>query len=173
MRTFNETVVAAPAGTCFRAGADVERWPEILPHYRRVRFLRRDGFGRGRVEMAAYRHFGPLPYPVWWVSEMDADPEEPVVRYHHVDGITAGMDVWWRFEELHPGAGTAGSGNPEGAGPRTRIEIVHEWEGPGWPLIGGLAARRVIGPHFVEVVADRTLDGVRRSAEGASEEGSP
>lgn len=171
MRTVNETVVAAPVEICFRTAADVERWPEILPHYRRVRFHRKDGFGRGRVEMAAYRHFGPLPYPVWWESEMEADPEEPVVRYHHVAGITEDMDVWWRFHRLEAASGE-GPSDAEGTGggatptpPRTRIEIVHEWTGPGWPVIGGFAARRVIGPHFVMVVADRTLAGIRRKAE--------
>jgi len=36
----------APAERVFRAAQDVERWPEILPHYRRVRFLeRRPGGG--------------------------------------------------------------------------------------------------------------------------------
>lgn len=158
VKTVNEIVVGAPADRCFQAAADVERWPEILPHYRRVRFSRKDGFGRGRVEMAAYRHFGPLPYPVWWESEMEADPDEPVVRYHHVDGITEGMDVWWRF---HPVDGEA----------RTRIEIIHEWEGPGWPVIGRFAARRVIGPHFVMVVADRTLAGIRRAVDRGPDAG--
>ena len=81
MHTYNETLVRAPADRCFRAAADVERWPEILPHYRYVRFERRDGFGRGRVEMGAYRQFGPLRYPIWWASEMDSDPEAGVIRY--------------------------------------------------------------------------------------------
>lgn len=155
MRTHNETLVRAPTDVTFRTAADVERWPEILPHYRWVTFQRKDGFGRGRVEMAAHRYFGPLPYPTWWVSEMAADPEQDVIRYRHVDGITAGMDVEWRL-------------SPAGDGPddaRTRVVIVHEWDGPGWPLIGRFAAERVIGPHFVRVVADRTLTGIREEAE--------
>lgn len=155
MHTHNESVVDAPLEPTFRAAADVERWPEILPHYRWVTFRRRDGFGRGLVEMAAHRYFGPLPYPTWWVSEMEADPDAGVIRYRHVDGITEGMDVEWRL--------TAAGGG--GAGPRTRVVIVHDWEGPGWPLIGRFAAERVIGPHFVRVVADRTLSGIRARAE--------
>jgi ribosome-associated toxin RatA of RatAB toxin-antitoxin module len=151
MITHDEISMRADVGRCFRVAADVERWPEILPHYRWVRFQRRDGFGRGRVEMAARRMFGPLGYPVWWVSEMEADEGEPVVRYHHVDGITRGMDVEWRF---HPD------------GDATRVEIVHEWpDGPGWPLIGRLAADVVIGPLFIHNVAGRTLAGVKREAE--------
>lgn len=159
MRTQNEIVVDAPTGRTFRAAADVERWPEILPHYRWVTFHRKDGFGRGRVEMAAHRYFGPVPYPTWWVSEMEADPESGAVRYRHVDGITAGMDVEWRLTAVGSG------GEPGGGGP-TRVVVVHEWDGPGWPLIGGFAAERVIGPHFIRVVADRTLAGIRDFVEG-------
>ncbi len=150
MHTYNETLVQAPVDRCFRAAADVERWPELLPHYRYVRFKRRDGFGRGRVEMGAFRQIGPLRYPIWWASEMDSDPEAGVVRYRHVDGITRGMVVEWRIEEAQGG---------------TLLSIVHDWEGPGWPLIGGVAAGWVIGPHFIHVVAGRTLDGIKRALE--------
>ena len=155
MYTVDETLIRAPVQACFRAGADVERWPEWLPHYRWVRFQRRDGFGTGRVEMAARRGFGPLPWPVWWVSEMHLDADRPAVVYRHVDGITTGMDVIWTFE-------------PEGDG--TRVQIVHDWKsGPAWPVPG--AARRVIadaviGPVFIHHVASRTLAGIRRHVEG-------
>jgi ribosome-associated toxin RatA of RatAB toxin-antitoxin module len=155
MRTVDETVVRAPVEACFRAGADVERWPERLPHYRRVRFRRRDGFGTGLVEMAARRGFGPLAWPVWWMSEMRLDEARPAVVYRHVAGITAGMDVEWTFE---PRAGGA-----------TLVRIVHEWSGgPRWPLPP--FARRwiadlVIGPVFIHHVASRTLAGIRRHAE--------
>jgi uncharacterized membrane protein len=151
MNTHNELNIAAPPARCFQVAADVERWPDILSHYRWVRFQRRDGFGRGRVEMAAWRTFGPVGYPVWWVSEMWADESVPVVRYKHVDGITKGMDVEWRFF------------SENGA---TRVEIVHDWlSGPSWPLIGRLAANAVIGPVFIHHVAGRTLAGVKREAE--------
>ena len=151
MITHNEVRIEANADRCFEVAADVERWPEILPHYRWVRFRRQESFGRGLVEMAARRMFGPIGYPVWWVSEMWAEESVPVVRYRHVEGITTGMFVEWRFhsESSH-----------------TRVEIVHEWpKGPGWPLIGGFAADRVIGPVFIHHVAGRTLEGVKREAE--------
>ncbi len=57
MRTTDEIVMRAPPERCFRFGADVERWPEWLPHYRWVRFQRKDGFGTGRVEMG-------IPYTI-------------------------------------------------------------------------------------------------------------
>ena len=104
--------------------------------------------------MAAWRPFGPLQYPTWWVSEMEHDPVEHRVRYRHIDGITAGMDVVWEMD-----------GMPDGT---TRLRIVHEWDGPGWPLIGSFAAEVVIGPHFVSHIAERTLAGVARAAEGTA-----
>lgn len=156
MHTHNEILVRAPLERCLDLAARVERWPDILPHYREVRFRRRDGKGSGRVYMAAYRHFGPLPYPVWWESEMVTDFEDARVHYRHVDGITRGMEVVWKLEEE----------TIMDRGDAVRIVILHDWEGPDWPLIGRFAAEKVIGPHFVRVVAARTLAGIRRAAEG-------
>lgn len=150
----DQHVTLAPADIVYRVAADVERWPEILPHYRWVRFQEKRGFGRGVVEMAAWRDFtGPLRWPTWWKSEMDADPDEPIVRYRHIDGITTGMDVEWLFLPADEG---------------TVVRIIHEWPGPGWPLIGPFAADRVIGPHFVSFIAQRTLEGVCAEAERLS-----
>jgi hypothetical protein len=141
----------APPAICFRVAADVERWPDILPHYRWVRFHDRSGFGVGRVEMAAWRDFaGPARYPTWWVSEMRADPAAPAVHYRHVGGVTRGMDVEWSFEAKDAG---------------TLVRIRHSWTGPPWPVIGAIAWRFVIAPHFVSAIAQRTLAGVAAEAE--------
>ncbi|HEX7052190.1 MAG TPA: SRPBCC family protein [Longimicrobiales bacterium] len=151
MTIVDELRMRAPAHLCLRIAADVERWPEILPHYRRVRFLQRTGFGCGRVEMAAWRHFGgPLRYPVWWVSEMRTDPEAHAIYYRHVDGVTRGMDVQWMFLP-----------EPDGI---TRVRITHAWAGPDWPIIGRLAWERIIAPGFVSAIAQRTLAGVAAEA---------
>ena len=156
MQTIDEHITNAPADRCFQIAADVERWPEILPHYRWVRFQKRNGFADGIVEMAAWRPFGPLRYPTWWVSEMEHDPDRRVVVYRHIDGITKGMDVRWEVRILEDG--------------RTHLRIVHDWTGPGWPLIGRFAANQVIGPHFVSHIAGRTLAGVVRAAENPTHE---
>lgn len=150
MHTRNEVFIRARFEDCLAAASEVERWPDILPHYRWVKFLRKDGPGAGLVEMAAWRSFGPLNYPVWWVSEMRTDAGAGVVRYRHVDGITRGMDVEWILETQGPG---------------TLVTIVHDWSGPPWPLIGRFAASAVIGPRFIHVVAERTLAGVRAAVE--------
>lgn len=145
-------LVRAPLERMFALAAEVERWPEHLPHYRWVRFLDRRTDG-GLVEMAAYRPFGPLQYPTWWVSEMTIDRASPAVRYRHVRGITRGMDVLWAFEPRADGL---------------EVTITHWWDGPAWPLIRVPAARLVIGPLFVHGIAQRTLAGLARAAEGAA-----
>ena len=154
MRTVDEHIALAPPDVCFRAAADVERWPDILPHYRWVRFQEKRGFADGVVEMAAWRPFGPLKYPTWWVSEMQHDAEARTVTYRHIDGITRRMDVVWSVEPLDDR--------------RTLLKIVHEWTGPGWPLIGRFAADAVIGPWFVSHIAGRTLAGVTAAAEASA-----
>jgi hypothetical protein len=151
MTIYDESFVNAAPDACFRVAADIERWPDILPHYRWVRFQDKRSFGTGRVEMAAWRDFGgPLRYPTWWVSDMRVDEHEPAVFYRHIDGVTTGMEVKWAF--LAENAGT-------------RIRIAHAWDGPAWPVVGGFAWRAVIAPHFVSAIATRTLAGVARETE--------
>jgi hypothetical protein len=157
MRTVDEEICRADPDVAFQVAADVERWPDILPHYRWVRFHRKDGFAHGVVEMAAWRPFGPVGYPTWWVSEMEHHGTERTVRYRHVDGITRGMDVVWTVEPRSEG--------------RVLLRIVHEWDGPPWPLVGSAAADWVIGPWFVSHIAGRTLAGVAAEATRRSEAG--
>jgi uncharacterized membrane protein len=154
MRTIDRITIHAPIDRVFQLASHVETWPAILPHYRWVRMLERRPDG-GRVEMSAWRPFGPSPlrYPAWWVSDMRIDPVGRVIRYRHVAGITAGMEVRWELRERADGVA---------------VEILHEWTGPGWPLLGRLTADLVIGPVFVHGIASRTLAGIRRRAEAAA-----
>ncbi len=96
MRTVDRIRIRAPADRVFDVASQVERWPDILAHYRWVRFLERRN-GGGTVEMAAWRPFGVARYPAWWVSEMRVDRAAREIRYRHVRGITRGMDVVWRL----------------------------------------------------------------------------
>jgi uncharacterized membrane protein len=139
----------APIERVLEAAADVERWPALLRHYRWVRVLERRSEA-ALVEMAAWRPFGPVGYPTWWVSEMRVDRAAPAVHYRHVRGITRGMDVVWSFA-------------PAGEG--TDVGIVHTWSGPRWPLIGAAAATVVIGPVFIHGIASRTLAGIKAHVE--------
>lgn len=150
MRTVDQAFVAAPIERVFAPASEVERWPSLLPHYRWVKMLERKSPVEGIVEMAAYRPFGVFDYPTWWVSEMRIVPERHEVLYRHIRGITTGMDVVWRL-------------TADGQG--TRIDLIHEWSGPNWPLIRRPAAEWVIGPIFVHGIATRTLAGIKRYAE--------
>ncbi|HJQ64867.1 MAG TPA: SRPBCC family protein [Gemmatimonadales bacterium] len=154
MHTIDRITIRAPLDRVFSVARDVERWPDILPHYRWVRMIERRPDG-GTVEMSAWRPFGPPPlrYPAWWISEMRVDASDRVIRYRHVAGITAGMEVRWELRDT-----TAG----------VAIEVLHEWAGPSWPLVGRLTANLVIGPVFVHGIASRTLAGIRRRVEAAA-----
>lgn len=161
METIDECIVRAPVRTIFQLAREVERWPEHLSHYRFVNFRRRDGNGGGVVEMSANRPFsllggvrGPqLSWPTWWLSEMQVKDSRPSIRFRHIGGITKGMDVEWTFENTPAG---------------TRVRILHAWNGLRWPLVGIPAATLIIGPLFVHGIASRTLAGLARVAERAS-----
>jgi hypothetical protein len=152
MRTIDRIHMRAPLERVFQAATDVEQWPGILGHYRWVHMLEHQSDG-GLVEMAAWRPFGRLKYPTWWVSEMWIDRATPAVHYRHVRGITTGMDVVWQLQPSNGG---------------TEVTIVHEWAGPRWPLVGPPAANWVIGPVFISGIASRTLAGIARHVERIS-----
>jgi ribosome-associated toxin RatA of RatAB toxin-antitoxin module len=134
----------APYDRIFDLAADVERWPEILPHYRYVRRVP-DPDGERRFAMGARR--GPIP--VRWEAIQRPMRNDRRIEFVHTGGITRGMWVAWRFEPR------------DGA---VDVSIEHRLE-LGWPLIGELAARAVIGPQFIEAIAGRTLRRVRQLAE--------
>ena len=139
-------LMRAPYELIFDLAAEVEEWPERLPHYRYVRRLP-DPNGERRFAMGARR--GPVP--VAWEAIQRPMRDERRIEFVHTGGVTRGMQVAWRFEELRDGID---------------VSIEHRLELP-WPLIGDLAARHVIGPHFIEAIAGRTLRCVRALAEQA------
>ena len=153
METIDEQIVRATPRQMFDVVRHVEEWPAHLSHYRWVRMRERATDGGGLVEMSAYRPFGVVGWPTWWLSEMELDHATPAIRFRHVGGITKGMDVEWSF--------TATDGG-------TRVRIVHAWDGPPWPVIGIFAATSVIGPVFIHGIASRTLAGLARVAERES-----
>jgi ribosome-associated toxin RatA of RatAB toxin-antitoxin module len=149
MLTIDTRTIAAPADRVFRAAAEVERWPELLSHYRYVRFESRRADG-GVVAMSADRPFGPLRWPTWWTSEMWIEPEAGRVRYRHIRGVTTGMDVVWELTPVPSG---------------TAVVLTHRWDGPRWGPLRRPAAEWVIGPVFVHGIAARTLAGLARHLE--------
>jgi ribosome-associated toxin RatA of RatAB toxin-antitoxin module len=144
VKTETDLFMRAPAQRIYALAADVLRWPELLPHYRWVTLLERKGETK-LVEMAARRGW----VPVRWQAVQQVFPEVPRITFRHVGGVTNGMDVEWSFHERADG---------------TLVRIEHQLS-LGWPLIGRWAADDVIGPHFVEYIARRTLRCFRDLAE--------
>ncbi len=144
MHTENSAVIQASLETVYKYASEIDRWPDILPHYRWVRVVREEG-NRRLAEMAARRGW----IPVRWMAVQELIPDEPTITYHHVGGITKGMDVAWTFE---PG--------PEAV----KVTIRHDLR-LRWPLIGGWVANRIIGPLFVAYIAGKTLQTIKALAE--------
>lgn len=142
MRTANTVLMEGDLDHIVDLAVATERWPEILPHYRWVTVLEGGGDHKA-VEMAARRG----RFPVKWRARQDVerDGPAPVIRFRHIGGVTKGMDVAWTFA---PG--------PDGV----HVTIDHDFDPP-WPVVGGLVADRIIGPHFVEAIAGRTLATIK------------
>jgi ribosome-associated toxin RatA of RatAB toxin-antitoxin module len=147
VRTTLAIEIAAPAVLVFGLARDVERWPDLLPHYRRVRIRERHADGAVTAEMVAVRALAPalgLGIPVAWRSRAWAEPEDLRLRFVHRGGATNGMDVTWRIEATPTGC---------------RVAIEHEFR-PRWPLWAALVNRL-----FVRPIASRTLATFRSIAE--------
>jgi ribosome-associated toxin RatA of RatAB toxin-antitoxin module len=140
----NSIRVRADPERLFALAADVERWPERLPHYRWVRVLRRAGT-RTWLDMAARR--GPIP--VRWQAVQEVFPEVRLITYRHVGGVTRGMRVVWQF--------VVAEGDVE-------VTIRHAFA-PAWPLVGGWPTEMVVGRFFVAHIAGQTLHHLGARAE--------
>jgi ribosome-associated toxin RatA of RatAB toxin-antitoxin module len=136
--------IAAPPDRVFDLVANLERWPQHLPHYRYVRILRRSP-GTVRARMSARRGI----VPVFWEAEQAPDPAKREIRFLHVGGVTRGMRVLWTLE-------------PERGG--TRARIIHDLDLP-WAVVGRFLAERLIAPQFIEPIAGATLRRFKEIAE--------
>jgi ribosome-associated toxin RatA of RatAB toxin-antitoxin module len=138
MRSVMRIRMRAPAERIFALAADVERWPELLPHYRYVRRLAAEN-GERRFAMGARRGLIPLR----WEAIQRPSPADRRIEFSHVGGVTRGMEVAWRLEPIGEGV---------------EVSIEHQLT-TRWPLFGRVVA------SFVEAVAGRTLRGVKTLAE--------
>jgi ribosome-associated toxin RatA of RatAB toxin-antitoxin module len=136
--------VRAPYERVFALAAEVERWPELLPHYRYVRRLP-SADGERRFAMGARR--GPIP--VRWEATQRPMPDERRIEFTHTGGVTRGMEVAWQFRPM---------------GEAWDVSIHHRLD-LGWPLIGRPVASLVIGPQFIDAIAGRTLRRIKALAE--------
>ncbi len=144
MYTQNHIIIDGPIDLVYKLASEVERWPEILPHYRWVKLISEDGTRR-IVEMAAHRD----GIPVKWTSVQELIPEERRILFRHIKGPTKGMEVEWSMHE---------------EGGVVLVKIMHEFE-PAWPVVGPFIARRIIGGFFVHNIAGKTLSRIKQIVE--------
>ena len=146
MNTANEVTMHGDLDAIVKLAGDTERWPVVLPHYRWVTLLEGGG-DRKTVEMAARRG----RFPVKWraIQTIDRDGETPIIRFRHIGGVTKGMDVAWTFN-VKPGS--------------VVVRIDHAFDPP-WPVVGNMIANGIIGPHFVEAIAGKTLNTIKAIVE--------
>jgi ribosome-associated toxin RatA of RatAB toxin-antitoxin module len=147
MHLTNAITIDGELETIYRLGAEIERWPEILPHYRSVEVLHRaDDWSEVEAKMAARR--GRIP--VSWTCRQWRDPDEPRIRFEHIGGFTRGMQVAWTFERHDDG--------------RVTVRIDHEFR-KGWPVLDSFVSEKVVGEFFVAAIAGKTLARVKVLAE--------
>jgi ribosome-associated toxin RatA of RatAB toxin-antitoxin module len=138
--------IAAPPELVFQLARDPVRWPSLLPHYWRARPVARAG-ASVVCEFVALRALVPvlgIGIPVAWRSRTWAEPEQRRLRFRHLGGATAGMDVTWRIEP---------------AGDGCRVTIEHDFR----PRIRAWAT--FVDRAFTRPIANRTLRTFKSLAE--------
>lgn len=146
MHKTNSIIMRASRAEIFETASNLENWPRILPHYRYIRYLERDG-DRNVVIMAATRS----GIPISWTSEQIIDHERIEVRFHHLKAFTKGMFVVWTFTETPAGV---------------LVEIAHQLNF----RVRALAPlmEPIIGDFFIGHVANRTLQCMKAHLESRS-----
>lgn len=136
MHTSSSVQIHAPREKIFEVTSNLENWTPMLPHYRYINFLERDG-DEATVVMACYRGSIPLS----WTSRHEIDREKMEMTFTHLKKFTKGMVVVWTYEE------TANDG--------VKVSIIHDLKF----RVRFLAplAEYIIGTHFIDPVARKTL----------------
>ena len=155
MQVSNQITIHADYERIFELAARVEDWGRLLPHYRYVRVLRRDG-NRKWVRMSALRNF----IPVTWTAIQTVYPgtmhEPGHITFHHTGGLVRGMDVQWRFSPRDDGS--------------VVVTIAHHLHHPPLPvrLLGAKLMGAIVGRTFISYIAGKTLRRIKQLAEQAA-----
>jgi ribosome-associated toxin RatA of RatAB toxin-antitoxin module len=150
MRSAVAIDITAPGPLVFALARDVERWPALLPHYVRVHVLDRAIEGAVIARMIARREIVPfigLGLPVAWRARAWAEDDTLRLRFRHLGGATAGMDVTWFIERTADGC---------------RVTIEHDFA----PRLRPWAS--FIDRLFTRPIASRTLAAFKAIAEAAA-----
>ena len=155
MHTENTVYMHGSKSRIFQLAADVQNWPEILPHYREVLvFEQSDDGSRKVVEMAAVRADFPAKgrnFLVRWQSVQICEPDTDKIYFKHLAGVALGMWVVWTIEDDLWGRGVA-------------VTISHDLTYP-LPALNGWFARDMVGDQFVHAIAGKTLATIKAIVE--------
>ena len=144
MHTETSVVIAAPIDRVFETAADLALWPEILPHYRWIRFLEQSP-QKAIVNMAARRKW----IHIQWTSEYRVDEQKMAMHFRHLKAFTKGMVVVWTFTQVAAGV---------------QVAIRHDLK-PQIPLVGRFIAETIIARFFIDFVANQTLTHMKKHLE--------
>jgi ribosome-associated toxin RatA of RatAB toxin-antitoxin module len=135
MHKANSIIMHAPKTLIFETAANLRLWPQILPHYRYIRYLEQ-GPNRNIVLMAATRS----GIPISWTSEQIIDRDRLEIHFHHLKAFTKGMCVVWTFRDAPTGV---------------LVEIKHDLAF----RVNLLAqiGEKIIGDFFIHKIASKTL----------------
>jgi len=153
MKSSNQLVIRAPYDRIFPLAAMVEDWGRILPHYRYVKLLRREG-NRKWVRMSAWRDIVPVTWTAIETVEEGTAERPGTIRFRHVGGLVLGMDVQWTFEP-RPDQGDV------------VVTIYHQLDNPPFPvkILGSRLIEVVVGRGFIGNIAGKTLKRIKYLAE--------
>lgn len=147
---------AAPS-LVFDLARDVDRWAELLPHYRRSEIRAHSG-DTVLVQFVAVRPIGRFGLPVAWRAICWADASDAAdlkLHFRHIRGVTRGMRVTWHVRPL------------PGEEARSSVTIEHDFRRP-VPFLGPDALARIVDRFFTQQIATRTLRRFKALAESAN-----
>ena len=153
MKTSDSVTIRAAYDRIFELAADVEEWEDILPHYRYVKVLKRDG-NRKLVRMSAWRDIIPVTWSAVETIYAGTMQSPGRITFHHVRGLVKGMDVEWSFR-------------PNRVTGAVLVTISHHLERPTFPvrLLGDRLTEAIVGRGFIGNIAGKTLRRVKALAE--------
>ena len=143
MNCENSIFIRAPLDRVFAVTSALEQWPTVLPHYRWIRVLERNGTGM-IVQMAARRGW----FPLRWTSRFEADAAARELRFRHLKAFTKGMAVKWTYTPT-----------PQGV----EVRITHQLDRHS--VLARWFAERILGELFIQPVATKTLAAFKRHLE--------
>lgn len=137
--------VHAPPELIYSIARDIGSWASLLPHYRYVRVLERNGDDCVCV-MAARRDW----FPVRWTAAVHLLPKIPRIEFTHIAGPIKGMRVAWIFDTTLHG---------------TRLTISHDMAAVRETLVRTRLGSEIAARVFIEPIASQTLACMKAIAE--------